>query len=48
VVALDGERSPGWTTCTALTAERIGRPLRLEILRRARRDAVTVAPWEAV
>jgi S1-C subfamily serine protease len=46
VAALDGEAINGVDDLhRALTAERIGRPLRLDILRRARRDTVT--PREA-
>ena len=48
VVALDGEAVAGVDDLhRALTAERIGRALRLDILRRAQRDAVTVTPREA-
>ena len=48
VVALDGEPVSGVDDLhRLLTAERIGRPLRLDILRRARRDAVEVVPREA-
>ena len=48
VVALDGEAINGVDDLhRALTGERIGRPLRLDILRRARRDAVTATPREA-
>lgn len=48
VLALDGEAVSGVDDLhRALTAERIGRPLRLDILRRARRDAVTAVPQEA-
>lgn len=48
VVALDGEAVSGVDDLhRALTAGRIGRPLRVDILRRARRDAVTVVPREA-
>ncbi|GAA0574142.1 trypsin-like peptidase domain-containing protein [Craurococcus roseus] len=48
VVALDGEAVSGVDDLhRALTAERIGRPLRVDILRRARRDAVTAVPREA-
>ena len=48
VVALDGEAVSGVDDLhRALTAERIGRPLRVDILRRARRDAVTVVPRDA-
>ena len=47
VLALDGEAVSGVDDLhRLLTAERIGRPLRLDILRRARRDAVTVTPRE--
>jgi S1-C subfamily serine protease len=43
VVALDGEPITGVDDLhRALTAERIGKAVRLDILRRARRDAVTV------
>ena len=48
VFALDGEAVSGVDDLhRALTADRIGRPLRVDILRRARRDAVTVVPREA-
>jgi S1-C subfamily serine protease len=48
VLALDGEAVSGVDDLhRLLTAERIGRPLRLDILRRARRDAVTVTPRES-
>lgn len=48
VVALDGEAIAGVDDLhRALTAGRIGRPLRVDILRRARRDAATVVPREA-
>ena len=49
VVALDGEPVAGVDDLhRALTAERIGRALRLDILRRARREAVEVTPRESV
>jgi S1-C subfamily serine protease len=49
VVALDGEPVAGVVDLhRALTAERIGRALRLDILRRARREAVEVTPRESV
>jgi S1-C subfamily serine protease len=48
ILALDGEPVSGVDDLhRLLTAERIGRPLRLDILRRARRDAVAVTPREA-
>jgi S1-C subfamily serine protease len=48
VLALDGEAVAGVDDLhRALTGERIGRRLRLDLLRRTRRDAVTATPTEA-
>ena len=48
VVALDGDPIAGVDDLhRALTAERIGKAVRLDILRRTRRDAATVTLREA-